>query len=74
MDKKIKDAHGNTVEFTSESALHEVASACAEVFEITGRSVPSNHQAKINTLAKKMSEIAKLFPAPVVTLKVEDAE
>jgi hypothetical protein len=45
-------------------AIHDIASACGEVFELTGRSVPSNHQRKITSLAKQMEEIKKLFSEP----------
>ena len=43
---------------TEKQAIHEIAMACYEVFELTGRSVPSNHQAKINALAARMLAIA----------------
>ncbi len=60
----------------NKKAIEEIASACADVFEITGRSVPSNHQAKINSLAKKMAAIAEQFKQQQVEEKKEapDAE
>jgi len=41
------------------SAINQVAESCEIVFELTGRSVPSNHQATITAEVKKLQEISK---------------
>lgn len=39
--------------------VQKLAEICAEVFELTGRSVPSNHNAKIKEQVEKLNEIVK---------------
>ena len=40
-------------------AVQKIAEICAEVFELTGRSVPSNHNAKIKEQVDELNELIK---------------
>ena len=40
--------------------IDEVIKSCIKVFELTGRSVPSNHQAAVNAEIEKLKKLLEI--------------